>query len=128
MKLSGSWWYLLGIERQEACWRSACNLESACRNEYFDCHTVNDDARTNWFSSTNVTTLCIPNVTGGPSFYQYGIFGDAVNSNVIGSPFFNKYFYCLWWGLRNLRYKIVLVILITYSVTPRLRYQNHSQK
>uniref|UniRef100_A0A7N2QXH8 Cyclic nucleotide-binding domain-containing protein n=1 Tax=Quercus lobata TaxID=97700 RepID=A0A7N2QXH8_QUELO len=102
MKISGSWWYLLGIERQEACWRSACNLESACRNEYFDCHTVNDDARTNWFSSTNVTTLCIPNVTGGPSFYQYGIFGDAVNSNVIGSPFFNKYFYCLWWGLRNL--------------------------
>ncbi|KAK4607073.1 hypothetical protein RGQ29_001050 [Quercus rubra] len=99
---SGSWWYLLGIERQEACWRSACNLESACRNEYFDCHTVNDDARTNWFSSTNVTTLCLPNVTGGPSFYQYGIFGDLENSNVIASPFFNKYFYCLWWGLRNL--------------------------
>ena len=109
MKFSGSWWYLLGIERQDACWRSACNLESACRNEYFDCHTVNDDARSNWFSSTNVTNLCTP----ASNFYQYGIFGDALNSNVIASPFFNKYFYCLWWGLRNVRYKIVLVILIT---------------
>ncbi|XP_030923900.1 protein CNGC15b-like [Quercus lobata] len=95
--VSGSWWYLLGIGRQEACWRSACNLESACRNEYFDCHTVNDDARSNWFSSTNVTNLCTPT----SNFYQYGIFGDALNSNVIASPFFNKYFYCLWWGLRN---------------------------
>ncbi|KAL4611101.1 hypothetical protein ACB092_08G100100 [Castanea dentata] len=96
-QVSGSWWYLLGIERQDACWRSACNLESSCRNEYFDCHTVNDDARSNWFSSTNVTNLCTPT----SNFYQYGIFGDALNSNVIASPFFNKYFYCLWWGLRN---------------------------
>ncbi|KAM4083778.1 hypothetical protein ACB094_08G082300 [Castanea mollissima] len=99
--VSGAWWYILAIERQEACWRSACSLESSCQYGYFDCGTVNDASRTNWFSSTNVTSLCVPNATG-PNFYQYGIFADAVNSNVIGSLFFNKYFYCLWWGLRNL--------------------------
>ncbi|XP_050286612.1 protein CNGC15b-like [Quercus robur] len=99
--VSGAWWYILAIERQEACWRSACSLESTCQYGYFDCGTVNDASRTNWFNLTNVTSLCVPNATG-PSFYQYGIFADAVNSNVIGSLFFNKYFYCLWWGLRNL--------------------------
>ena len=102
MKVSGAWWYILAIERQEACWRSACSLESTCQYGYFDCGTVNDASRINWFNSTNVTSLCVPNATG-PSFYQYGIFADAVNSNVIGSLFFNKYFYCFWWGLRNLR-------------------------
>ncbi|KAK9999090.1 hypothetical protein SO802_018693 [Lithocarpus litseifolius] len=99
--VSGAWWYILAIERQEACWRSACSLESTCQYGYFDCGTVNDASRTNWFNSTKVTSLCVPNATG-PSFYQYGIFADAVNSNVIGTLFFNKYFYCLWWGLRNL--------------------------
>ncbi|KAK4607075.1 hypothetical protein RGQ29_001052 [Quercus rubra] len=99
--VSGAWWYILAIERQEACWRSACSLESTCQYGYFDCGTVNDASRINWFNSTNVTSLCVPNATG-PSFYQYGIFADAVNSNVIGSLFFNKYFYCFWWGLRNL--------------------------
>ncbi|XP_030966773.1 protein CNGC15b-like [Quercus lobata] len=99
--VSGAWWYILAIERQEACWRSACSLESTCQYGYFDCGTVNDASRTNWFNSTNVRSLCVPKATG-PSFYQYGIFADAVNSNVIGSLFFNKYFYCLWWGLRNL--------------------------
>nr|POF23878.1 protein cngc15c [Quercus suber] len=99
--VSGAWWYILAIERQEACWRSACSLESTCQYGYFDCGTINDASRTNWLNSTNVRSLCVPNPTG-PNFYQYGIFADAVNSNVTGSPFFNKYFYCLWWGLRNL--------------------------
>ncbi|GMY10311.1 protein CNGC15b-like [Fagus crenata] len=102
--LSGAWWYLLVIERQEACWRSACDLEQPnCQNGYFDCHNINDDSRTNWVNSTNVTNLCVPTPTGIPVFYHYGIYGDAVNTNdVIASRFFSKYFYCLWWGLRNL--------------------------
>uniref|UniRef100_A0A2N9H0X0 Cyclic nucleotide-binding domain-containing protein n=1 Tax=Fagus sylvatica TaxID=28930 RepID=A0A2N9H0X0_FAGSY len=101
--LSGAWWYLLAIERQEACWRSACDLEQPnCQNGYFDCHNINDDSRTNWVNSTNVTNLCVPTPTGIPVFYHYGIYGDAVNTNVIASRFFSKYFYCLWWGLRNL--------------------------
>ncbi|KAJ8632977.1 hypothetical protein MRB53_026313 [Persea americana] len=27
---------------------------------------------------------------------------DALSFGVTSSPFFNKYFYCLWWGLKNL--------------------------
>uniref|UniRef100_A0A2N9GQJ8 Cyclic nucleotide-binding domain-containing protein n=1 Tax=Fagus sylvatica TaxID=28930 RepID=A0A2N9GQJ8_FAGSY len=95
----GAWWYLLAIERQEACWRSACDLEQPnCQNGYFDCRNINDDSRTNWVNSTNVTNLCVPT----SNFYQYGIYGVAVATNVITSGFFSKYMYCFWWGLQNI--------------------------
>lgn len=95
----GACWYLLSIERQEACWRTVCNLEkSSCEDGYFDCHKVKDPGREAWFKSSNVTKLCDPNNT----FYQFGIYADSVISEVTSSAFFEKYFYCLWWGLRNL--------------------------
>ncbi|KAK7809503.1 protein cngc15c [Quercus suber] len=102
--VSGAWWYILAIERQEACWRSVCSLESpSCQNVYFDCRSVNNDSRANWFNSTNVTNLCIPSANLTPSsYYQYGIFGDAVTTDVVAAQFFTKYFYCFWWGLRQL--------------------------
>jgi cyclic nucleotide gated channel len=101
-KISGAWWYILSVQRQEACWRSACNSENSigCENDFFDCRRVDEPPRLNWLHSTNVTNLCNPSAT----FYQYGIYANAVSSNVIGSAFFNKYFYGLWWGLQQLRY------------------------
>ncbi|GMI81863.1 cyclic nucleotide-gated channel 15 [Hibiscus trionum] len=95
----GASWYLLAIERQEACWRSACDLEeSTCQYKYLDCHRINDPGRDTWFRSSNITGLCSPS----SDFYQFGIYGDALTFDVTTAPFFNKYFYCLWWGLRNL--------------------------
>ncbi|CAL5200256.1 unnamed protein product [Lathyrus oleraceus] len=95
----GACWYLLSIERQEACWRSVCNMEKPnCEYGFFDCHRVKDALRVNWFVSSNVTNLCSPSAGS----YQFGIYADAMTSQVTSSPFFNKYFFCLWWGLRNL--------------------------
>ncbi|KAE8700827.1 putative cyclic nucleotide-gated ion channel 16 [Hibiscus syriacus] len=95
----GASWYLLAIERQEACWRSACNREeSICQYKFFDCHRINDSGRETWFRSSNITGLCSPS----SGFYRFGIYGDALIFDVTTAPFFNKYFYCLWWGLRNL--------------------------
>ncbi|KAL4611097.1 hypothetical protein ACB092_08G100000 [Castanea dentata] len=95
----GACWYLLSIERQEACWRSVCNVEKPyCEYGFFDCHRVADPHRNSWFKSSNVSNLC--NQVYG--FYQFGIYGDALISGVTNSPFVNKYFYCLWWGLKNL--------------------------
>ncbi|XP_014497435.1 protein CNGC15c [Vigna radiata var. radiata] len=97
----GACWYLLSIERQEACWRSVCDLEkSFCEYGFFDCHRVKDAHRVSWFIASNVTNLCSPNAKD--EFYQFGIYADAVTSEVTSSAFFNKYFFCLWWGLRNL--------------------------
>ncbi|CAB4313048.1 unnamed protein product [Prunus armeniaca] len=95
----GACWYLLSIERQEACWRSVCDLEETfCEYDYFDCHRSRDPKRNSWFQSSNVTNLCNPD----KSSYQFGMYGDAVTYDVTTSSFFNRYFYCLWWGLRNL--------------------------
>ncbi|KAF3965901.1 hypothetical protein CMV_009952 [Castanea mollissima] len=33
---------------------------------------------------------------------HFGIYGEAVTSGTTASRFFNKYYFCLWWGLRNL--------------------------
>jgi cyclic nucleotide gated channel len=113
MKVLGACWYLLSIERQEACWKSVCKMEeSSCKYDFFDCNMVKDSVRASWFITSNVTNLCSPN----GHFYQFGIYGDAVTSKVTTSAFFNKYFFCLWWGLRNLRYVLlgfsyVLVVL-----------------
>ncbi|KAL0460182.1 UNVERIFIED_CONTAM: protein CNGC15c [Sesamum latifolium] len=95
----GASWYLLAIERQEACWRHTCNLESpSCQYKYFDCRRVVDSTRNAWFRSSNVTSRCNPE----NSLYPFGIYGDAVTAEVTTAKFFNKYFYCLWWGLKNL--------------------------
>ncbi|PIA37341.1 hypothetical protein AQUCO_03000141v1 [Aquilegia coerulea] len=95
----GSCWYLLSIERQEACWRKVCSLQSAsCKTGFFDCHHIGESSRVVWYKSSNITELCNPN----SGFFQFGIYADAVNFEATSSTFFNKYFYCLWWGLRNL--------------------------
>ncbi|KAL2328597.1 hypothetical protein Fmac_022024 [Flemingia macrophylla] len=97
--LGGASWYLLSIERQEACWRSVCDMESSyCEYGFFDCKRVEDSLRVSWFMASNVTILCSPKA----NFFQFGIYGDAVTSQVTTSSFFDKYFFCLWWGLRNL--------------------------
>ncbi|KAL6508777.1 Protein CNGC15c [Orobanche hederae] len=95
----GASWYLLSIERQEACWRHACNLESpSCMYKYFDCRSISDSVRSAWFLSSNVMSRCNPD----NALYPFGIYGDAVTGEVTSVNFFNKYFYCLWWGLKNL--------------------------
>ncbi|KAK3205976.1 hypothetical protein Dsin_020022 [Dipteronia sinensis] len=95
----GACWYLLSIERQEACWRSVCNDEKpSCQYGFFDCRRVEETTRDSWFKSSNITNLCNPE----SSFYEFGIYGDALTFDVTTASFVNKYFYCLWWGLKNL--------------------------
>ncbi|KAL3518399.1 hypothetical protein ACH5RR_020988 [Cinchona calisaya] len=95
----GACWYLLSVERQEACWINTCSHENlSCQEVYFDCRRLNDPNRTAWFRVSNITTQCDPNNEA----YPFGIYGDAVTFRVTSAKFFNKYFYCLWWGLKNL--------------------------
>lgn len=96
----GGTWYLLSIEREEACWRSVCDLENSigCNYSYFDCSTMNDPDRMTWFQSSNVTTDCNPS----SSYYQWGIYGPAAQFAITSGAFLNKFFSCFWFGLRNL--------------------------
>ncbi|XP_015891945.2 protein CNGC15b [Ziziphus jujuba] len=95
----GSCWYLLAIERQEECWNKVCSLQHPeCQYWYIDCHKVNDPGRDAWFKSSNISGLC----GASSEFFDFGIYSDALKFTVIEPRFLNKYFYCLWWGLRNL--------------------------
>lgn len=113
MQVLGACWYLLSIERQEACWRHVCREEgSSCQSSYFDCRKVKDSSRTDWFKSSNITIYCDPN----KNTYPFGIYSDSVTSDVTSAMFFNKYFYCLWWGLKNLRYNNFLNPLFDQNI------------
>ncbi|GLT33782.1 hypothetical protein SLA2020_083430 [Shorea laevis] len=94
----GAWWYYFSVERQEGCWKSACDLEPACQYDYFDCNWLSDAGRNSWFQSTNVTNLC----NGNGNFFQYGIYNYSLMLNVPSTEFFNKFFFSFWFGLQNL--------------------------
>ena len=104
LKVLGASWYLLSIERHATCWKSACRNESLptkCFLKYLDCSSLNDDGRVKWVNTTSVFANCNPE---NSTSFNYGIFGNAVQNNVVSSTFIEKYLYCLWWGLQNLRF------------------------
>uniref|UniRef100_A0ACD6A1M4 Uncharacterized protein n=1 Tax=Avena sativa TaxID=4498 RepID=A0ACD6A1M4_AVESA len=101
----GALWYLLSIERQYTCWVDVCTQEDGttpgipkCFVSYLDCKAKDDPIRKKWFAASNINTECrLPDAN-----YKYGLFADALNLDVVGATFFEKYLYCLWWGFRNL--------------------------
>lgn len=98
----GASWYLLSIERHATCWKSACKHELSpipCKPRYLDCGTVNFTDRKSWENTTVLFSRCNPS---NKTFFDYGIFANALKQNVLSSDFLEKYFYCLWWGLQNL--------------------------
>lgn len=99
----GASWYLLSIERYATCWKSICKKEvipEKCLLKYLDCDASDDNTRLRWMNSTSVFSSCQPE----QNVFNYGIFGNAVTNSVLSSNFLEKYLYCLWWGLQNLRY------------------------
>ncbi|XP_050286346.1 cyclic nucleotide-gated ion channel 1-like isoform X3 [Quercus robur] len=96
----GSFWYLFAIDREEACWQKQCKKYPGCRDIDFYC----GDHR-----SRNTSTLygaCPFNDTdekNKATVFDFGIFRDVLKSGVVESRNFpEKFFYCFWWGLRNL--------------------------
>ncbi|KAL6967228.1 hypothetical protein U1Q18_033032 [Sarracenia purpurea var. burkii] len=96
----GTIWYLVSIAREEGCWRSVCDqYNSSCNYSFFSCHMIDDPTRNAWILTSNVTTLCNPS----SPYYTWGLYGPAVTFGITTGGFFKKFFYCLWFGLRNLR-------------------------
>lgn len=106
----GAAWYLLSLDRYTSCWKSICKNETTAANcsSYLNCFSFNHDDRKAWSLITDVFTKCNP---GNDIDFKYGIFENAVKKNVVSSNFFEKYFYCLWWGLQNLRYLLLSNII-----------------
>lgn len=119
IQVLGAAWYLLSVDRYKSCWKSNCKDENdpiKCFLNYLDCDTFNHGDRKTWAKSTNVFKNCDPN---NNISFDYGIFKDAVSKTVVSSKFIEKYFYCLWWGLQQLRYLLYLRVpqfRITFAI------------
>ncbi|KAG2668224.1 hypothetical protein I3760_15G150300 [Carya illinoinensis] len=93
----GAFWYLLAVERNNACWQQACSDSKDCkRSLYCSKQTMEEKS---WQALLNSNCSADDN-----SPFDYGIFQSALSSEVVSSSmnFVSKYCYCLWWGLQNL--------------------------
>lgn len=83
-----------------------------CSLSYLNCGDSEIWERNIWINGTKVFQSCDPSqdIT-----FKFGIFEKAVTKQVVSSSFARKYFYCLWWGLQNLRYcySVVFISLTT---------------
>ncbi|XP_045810746.1 probable cyclic nucleotide-gated ion channel 16 [Trifolium pratense] len=102
----GATWYVTSIQRQYECWRIMCKKEMnrthspTCNPDFLDCTSLTNQARQAWFRRTRVLTNC--DALNDKNIFQFGMFADAFTDHVSSSKFIQKYFYCLWWGLKNL--------------------------
>ena len=99
----GAAWYILSFDRYTSCWKTRCNKEHGgvnCYLYYLDCDSPLYDARQQqWANVTNVFKLC----DARKGEFKYGMFENAITKKVVSSNFNERYFYCLWWGLQQLR-------------------------
>ncbi|OIV98002.1 hypothetical protein TanjilG_26633 [Lupinus angustifolius] len=93
----GAFWYLFSIERETTCWQDACRRNSTCNKADLYC-----DNRGLSTITTFLNASC-PIEPENPNLFDFGMFLDALKSGVVESEDFpEKFFYCFWWGLRNL--------------------------
>ncbi|WJX92508.1 putative cyclic nucleotide-gated ion channel 10, variant 2 [Trifolium repens] len=99
----GAFWYLFSIESELRCWRRRLKNTAFFDDSYLSCGRVNSTL----FSILNNSTTCPyrdPDAIIDPTVFNFGIFIDALTSRVVelNTSFHHKFFYCFWWGLRNL--------------------------
>lgn len=99
----GAFWYLFSIESELRCWRRRLKNTPFFDDSYLSCGRVNSTL----FSILNNSATCPykdPDDIIDPTVFNFGIFMDALTSRVVelNTNFHHKFFYCFWWGLRNL--------------------------
>ncbi|XP_042395381.1 cyclic nucleotide-gated ion channel 1-like isoform X1 [Zingiber officinale] len=92
----GASWYLLSIEREDACWRKACGRNNGCEIDSLVCRQRNTQ------SNNFLATDCPINSIQNPPPFDFGIYLPALNNVAQSEKFLEKFFYCFWWGLQNL--------------------------
>ncbi|KAL2893219.1 Cyclic nucleotide-gated ion channel 1 [Bienertia sinuspersici] len=95
----GAIWYIFSIDRQGTCWRKSC-IGKGCHHLSLYCKH-----RPEGNYSFNITYCkpVNPDEITDSSVFNFGLFYDALNSEVVQSTqFLEKFFYCFWWGFQNL--------------------------
>ncbi|KAI5332259.1 hypothetical protein L3X38_022388 [Prunus dulcis] len=90
----GGFWYFFSIQREISC-RQSCRNGAGCRATYYCSDSTPRDI-------TFLDELCPVNPQNA-AIFNFGIFLEAIQSGITRSENFpTKFFYCVWWGIRNL--------------------------
>uniref|UniRef100_A0A1J3CBE1 Putative cyclic nucleotide-gated ion channel 5 n=1 Tax=Noccaea caerulescens TaxID=107243 RepID=A0A1J3CBE1_NOCCA len=102
----GAFWYLLALERNDACWQEACNdAKDSCSTDFLYCGNQNMDGYNVWNKTKEyvLQSNCRAEDDDPNPPFDFGIYTQALSSGIVSSPkFITKYCYCLWWGLQHL--------------------------
>lgn len=124
MQIVGSTWYVLSIRRQYECWKGECSKEinkthsPSCKISFLDCSSEGNPERDAWLKISKVAESCDAN---DDKDFDFGMFAEAFTNEVAGAVFIEKYFYCLWWGMRNLWYALVSPVRLNYLAQAHIK-------
>ncbi|XP_010915663.1 cyclic nucleotide-gated ion channel 1 [Elaeis guineensis] len=90
----GAMWYLLAIDRQDACWRDACSKNNCTMASLF--------CGENGIGNNNFLLSACPVIQDNATIFNFGIYLQALQNVAQSRNFLEKLFYCFWWGLQNL--------------------------
>lgn len=90
----GAGWYLLSVKREDTCWRDECNKRG---RGFASLYCGSTTAGENDF----LRDVC---ATNGDADIDpiFGIYLPALTTVSQSTSFFEKFFYCFWWGLQSL--------------------------
>ncbi|KAK2654118.1 hypothetical protein Ddye_013974 [Dipteronia dyeriana] len=90
----GALWYFFAIERKIECWMKACigMNQTRCNRQSFNCKSSGNYRYLNRCSTKSHKT----------TFFDFGIYHDALQSGVVDGSYLQKFMYCFRWGLQSL--------------------------
>ncbi|VVB03504.1 unnamed protein product [Arabis nemorensis] len=99
----GAFWYVSAVEKKNKCWRQVCVKILGCnlKNQYCSRRGGVDNSR--YLNTT--CPLIEPHQITNSTVFNFGMYIDALKSGIVEvepKDFPRKFFYCFWWGLRNL--------------------------
>ncbi|KAJ1429497.1 RmlC-like jelly roll fold [Sesbania bispinosa] len=98
----GAFWYLFSVESEVRCWRRQLKNTAFSHDFYLSCGRGTPTI----LSILNSSSCCPyidPDDIEDQTVFNFGIFIEALKSRVVepSTDFPQKFFYCFWWGLRN---------------------------
>lgn len=103
MQFFGALWFLISVERQERCWREECWKQSI-DTKFLYCGENRNSSEIDLILEKSCQLINPDDITNS-TIFNFGIFTDALQSGAVEKRnFVQKFFYCFWWGLRNLRF------------------------
>ncbi|CAL9238628.1 unnamed protein product [Arabidopsis halleri] len=97
----GGLWYLNAIQRENLCWHDVCARTPGCNVMNLYCGRGSEE--NNRFLNNSCPLIDPGQITNSSTVFNFGMYIDALKSGVVESRYFpRKFFYCFWWGLRNL--------------------------